>query len=207
MSYVLLFGGSFDPVHNGHLIVARHVAEQLDIGRVVLIPSAVPPHKQDRTLAPAEHRLAMCRLVTDHDPQFEVSDWELSRTGPNYTLNTITHFRTTPGHNTELCWLIGMDSLNELGTWYHAGELVDACTIVTAARPGFEPDEADLRRHFTSAQVEKLCRHIIPGPRIDISSTNIRQRVAAHRSIRYLVPPEVCDYIHAHRLYLSPASD
>jgi nicotinate-nucleotide adenylyltransferase len=199
---ILLFGGSFDPLHNGHLIVSRHIAEQLGLARIVLIPSAAPPHKLDRALTPASHRLAMCRAVAAEDPQFEVSDCEVGRPGPNYTIHTIEHFRTTARGKAEYCWLIGMDSLSELSTWHRADELVDACTIITAARPGFAaPDDAVLAGRFSPQQIARLRRHIAASPRIDISGTDIRARGAAGRSIRYLVPEPVRRYIADHGLY------
>lgn len=199
---ILLFGGSFDPIHNGHLIVSRHMAEQLGLTRVILIPSASPPHKQGVRLAPIADRLAMCRLVAAEDPLFEVSDWEAGRSGPNYTLLTIQHFRALLGPDVELCWLVGMDSLNELDTWYHADELVDACTIVTTARPGStRPESAALSTRFSPPQIEKLLRHVVAGPHIDIASTDIRARVQAGQSIRYLVPEAVRGYIGQHGLY------
>jgi nicotinate-nucleotide adenylyltransferase len=202
MHRVLLFGGSYDPVHNGHLIVSRHVAERLDVERVVLIPSAAPPHKLAQKLSPAADRLAMCRLAVAGDPQFEVSDWELGQTGPNYTLLTIRHFRTVLGPDAEICWLVGMDSLLELGTWYRAGELVEACTIVTAARPGFvRPEWAKLAGPFTAEQRERLDRHIIPGPEIEIASREIRARARVGQSIRYFVPEAVREYIEQRGLY------
>ncbi len=199
---VLLFGGSFDPIHHGHLIIGRHAAEHLGVERVVLVPSASPPHKQSHNLSPAADRLDMCRLAVGDDPQFEVSDWEVGQPGPNYTLLTVQHFRQTCGDATALHWLIGMDSLAELGTWYHAAELVDACTIVTAARPGSEPPSAAfLGRWFSPAQIERLYRHILEGPRIDISARDIRARVRAGRSIRHLVPEPVRQYLLGHGLY------
>lgn len=201
---ILLYGGSFDPIHHGHLIVSRFIAERLRVPRVTLIPSASPPHKQCRVLSPPADRLAMCRLAIADDPQFEVSDWELGQPGPNYTLNTVAHFRAAHGPAVELCWLIGMDSLLELETWYHATELVGACTIVTAARPGYAPPEAArLGRCFSAAQCERLLQQVIESPRIDISGTDIRARVRAGRSIRHLVPEAVRGYIAEHGLYRS----
>lgn len=202
---ILLFGGSFDPLHNGHLIIARHVAEHLGIDRVILIPSASPPHKQDHALSPSGARLQMCRLAVAGDPQFAISDWELGQPAPNYTLLTVRHFRAEYGPDTELCWLIGMDSLNELETWYEAAELVDSCTIVTAARPGSEqPTAAALARCFSRAHVEKLLAHVVDTLHIDIAATDIRARVRTGRSIRYLVPEPVRAYIEDHRLYRVP---
>jgi nicotinate-nucleotide adenylyltransferase len=200
---LLLFGGSFNPVHHGHLIVARYVTEHLGVARTILIPSAAPPHKQDQQLAPAEQRLALCRLAVTDDAQFEVSDWEISQPGPNYTIRTIEHFRSAAGPTTELYWLIGMDSLHELPGWHRAAELVDLCTIVTAARPGFEPPpESLLARRFSAAQIKRLRQHIVEGPHIDIASSDIRARVQAGLSIRYLVPEAVREYVQ--RLYGRP---
>lgn len=203
MSGTLLFGGSFDPIHHGHLIVARSVAEQLGVARVVLIPSARPPHKQHVALAPAGQRLAMCRLAVAGDGLFEVSDWELGQHGLNYTLHTVRHFRGVRGPDEALYWLIGLDSLVDLPTWFRVGELADACTLVTAARPGVPcPDlSAALGAQLTAEQIERIGRHILPTPLIEISATEIRARARAGRSIRYLTPEAVANYIAARGLY------
>lgn len=202
MDRILLFGGSFNPLHNGHLIVGRAVAEHLRVKRVILIPSASPPHKQNQALAPAEARLALCHAVADEDPLFHVDDWELKQAGPNYTLLTIQRFRELHGPDVELFWLIGLDSLHELGTWYKAAELVDACTIVSAARPGFDsPDPEMLARWFSPSQIEKLLQHVVEGPRIDIAATDIRARVRRGQSIRYLVPDVVRHTIESQGIY------
>lgn len=202
---MLLFGGSFDPLHHGHLIVCRHVAETLGLTRVILVPSANPPHKQSRALAPAADRLAMCRAVAAEDPQFEVSDFELHQPGPNYTLYTVEHFCAQAGPGAGLYWLIGLDTLHELGTWHRAAELLDACTIVTAARPGFaRPDRSVYAGRFSAEQLQQLDQHIVEGPRIDIAGTDIRARVVRGLSIRYLVPEVVRRYIEEHGLYRGP---
>ncbi|MEW6250717.1 MAG: nicotinate (nicotinamide) nucleotide adenylyltransferase [Planctomycetota bacterium] len=197
----LLFGGSFDPVHHGHLIVARHVAEHLGVARTILIPSAAPPHKPGRRLGSIADRLAMCRAAVQDDPQFEVSDWEATQSGPNYTITTVRHFREGLGDEVALFWLVGMDSLRELATWYHAPELVELCTIVTAARPGYEPPTAAQLAGFSAAQVRRLLQFIVPSPQIDIAARDIRARVRAGASIRYLVPEAVRAYVQAHGLY------
>jgi len=199
---LLLVGGSFNPVHHGHLIVSRFAAEQLGLVRVTLVPASSPPHKRAVELAPAPDRLAMCRLVAAEDPLFTVSDCEIIRPGPNYTIDTIEHFRRQAAPDTPIYWLIGMDSLHELESWHRAAELVDRCTIVSVSRPGFEPPAPMLLgRRFSQAQVDKLLAHMIEGPRIDISGSEIRARVRAGRSIRYLVPEAVRRYIDQHRLY------
>jgi nicotinate-nucleotide adenylyltransferase len=199
---VLLYGGSFNPVHNAHLIIARAAAEQLSVERTILIPSAAPPHKVGSDLAAPGHRLEMVRLAIADEPAFEVSDIELRREGPSYTLLTVEAFRQRLGPDVSLYWLIGGDTLPELHSWYHVGELVDLCRIVTAARPGFEtPDFSPLFGCLSLGQIQRLREGILSTPRIDISATQIRTRVREGKSIRYLVPESVVEYIDHERLY------
>jgi nicotinate-nucleotide adenylyltransferase len=197
-----LFGGSFDPIHNGHLIIARAIAERVDLERVILLPSKRPPHKQAERLADADHRAEMVKLAIQGEPLFEFSDFDLAREGPSYTIDTVMHFRQRRGAEIELCWIIGADSLSELGTWRRVGELVDACRIITAARPG----STDIQwQHFgtllNEEQIARLKAGVLETPEIDISSTDIRHRLADGRSIRYLVPESTQQYIQEHHLY------
>lgn len=202
MTRILLFGGSFDPLHHGHVIIGRHVAETLGVPRVVLMPSGQPPHKPGRTIASVAERVAMCALVAAEDPFFVVDPWEAEQSGPSYTLNTIRHAQEMYGPEVQLLWLVGLDSLHELHTWYRAQELVAACQIVTALRPGLAPpDERALAGYFGATAAAQLLRHVVPGLQIDISSTQIRTRVAAGRDIRYLVPPAIGAYIRTRGLY------
>jgi nicotinate-nucleotide adenylyltransferase len=199
---ILLFGGSFDPIHHGHLIVSRSAAEQLGVARTVLIPSAQPPHKLHLPLAPARDRLEMCRLAAAGDPLFEVSDWELKQAGPNYSLRTVEHFRQTLPPGTPLYWLIGQDTLAELATWYRVGELAALCTFVTAGRPGHAPpDLQPLAKLVGAAVLEHIQRHILTTPLIEISATDVRERIRRGRSARDLVPPTVERYIAERGLY------
>lgn len=202
MAGVLLYGGSFNPIHHGHLIVCRAVAEQLNVDRVILVPSASPPHKSPRDLAPAADRLAMCRLAVRENPQFEVSDWETLQGGPNYTLLTVRQFRSEFGAGTALYWLIGMDTLRELTTWYHIDELCAECTLVTAGRPGADPpDLSSLQELIGEECVRRLRAHILATPLIEISASNIRARLRKGLSVRYLTPEAVVEYVHSARLY------
>jgi len=204
----LLFGGSFDPVHHGHLIVARAAAEQLGAERVWLVPAACPPHKPHCVLAPGEDRLEMCRLAVAGDPLFEVSDCELARGGLSYTLLTVRQFAKSLAAGTELYWLIGADSLAELASWYHVRELVRECTLVTARRSGATvPDAAALAAIVGTEAAAQLLKYILPTPRIDISATQIRERVRQRRDIRYLVPAAVAGYIAARGLYAACSPD
>lgn len=198
---VLLFGGSFNPIHHGHLIVARSAAEQLCLSRVVLIPCATPPHKPVNGLAAAEHRLEMCRRAVAGDNRFEVDDWETGQPGANYTLLTVQHYRKRMPQ-ARIFWLIGMDSLLELHTWHQVGALADACTLVTAARPGAIPGPLSaLRAQLTDEQIARILAHVLPTPQIEISASRIRERVKLGLDIRYDTPDSVVSYIHDHKLY------
>ncbi len=198
---IVLFGGSFNPIHNGHLIVARAAAERLRVSRVVFVPSPSPPHKTGTGLADAADRLAMVRLAIAGEPLFDCSDIETRRAGPSYTILTVEDYRRTQADR-ELFWLIGADSLADLHSWHRVAELVDACRIVTAARPGFEtPDLSSLERVLRPEHVRRIEADILPTPRIDISATEIRRRVAEGRSIRYLLPEPVADYLVRRGLY------
>jgi nicotinate-nucleotide adenylyltransferase len=191
----LCFGGSFNPVHVGHLLVARAVAEARGFDRVVLVPSAQPPHKPAAAdLASACHRLSMCQAVSHHDPCFEVEPIELGRTGPSYTIDTARELARRGWGR--ISWLIGADMLQILPTWHRASELLQEVDFVIARRPGSEINWDVLPPPF-----QALRSHVVDAPLIDISATAIRQRRAVGRTIRYLVPPEVERYISEHQLY------
>ncbi len=199
---VLLFGGTFDPIHVGHLIVARRVREALDMSRTILIPAAVPPHKMDRPLTAAAHRLAMIRLAVEGEDDFAVDDQELRRDGPSFTFDTVASYRDRLGADAVIRWLVGSDTVCELGTWRSIRELADLCTFVVAARPGFDPQKLDeLSGSLTAEQIDRLRDSVVPAPLIEISSTHIRRRVAEGCSIRYLVPDAVAAYVERHGLY------
>ncbi len=197
-----LYGGSFDPIHFGHLISARSIAEQLGLSRVILIPSARPPHKQGEKVTDPAHRLAMVELAVQGDPTFAVSDIELQRQGPSYTFDTVAQFHERLGPSVALYWIIGADSLPELPGWHRIDELVGSATLVTAARPGSPDVEVSVLAEAVGRDhAEALLANRRRTPEIDISATEIRARVAAGRSIRNLTPEAVVSYIAARRLY------
>ncbi len=179
-----IFGGSFDPIHHGHLILARAAREKLGLDRIVFIPAHQSPHKTEGTPASAEDRLAMIQLAIAGEDGFEVADLELHRPPPSYTLDTLRELKLSHPHD-EFVLFIGADQAAKFETWH-------------------EPDE--IRRR---AQIVVLDRahHDIPGEwpvvrrLVDLSSTDLRARVSAGRSIRYLTPDSVCDYIRAKGLY------
>ena len=198
-----LFGGSFNPIHFGHLIVARALRESLGLHQVCFLPSRRPPHKDVTMLAKPLHRGEMVRLAIEGDEGFTFDDFDLAREGPCYTIETVAHFRE---HfpSAELYWFIGADSLMDLPTWHRASELVSQCSIVTAARSGKIPlDPSELELAFGKEKTTKLLAGVVETPVIDISSTDIRNRVAEGLSIRYLVPEAVRKYVEKHRLYRS----
>ena len=191
----LCFGGSFNPLHMGHLLVSRAVAEAGGYSKVVLIPSATPPHKPEAAdLAGACHRLAMCQIVATCDPLFEVEDIELQRTGPSYTLETVRELKARGWP--EVHWLIGADMVEILPQWHQVSELLREVHFVIAERPGHSIawDRLPAEFHGLRAQVVKT-------PLLEISASDIRRRVREGKRIRYLVSAEVERYIADHKLY------
>jgi nicotinate-nucleotide adenylyltransferase len=192
---ILCLGGSFNPIHHGHLICSRAAAEVAGYQQLALIPSNHPPHKAGE-LAPADaqHRAAMCRLAVVGSNLFTVDDCELHRPGPSYTIDTAKALLDSGW--TTVNWLIGSDSLPALATWHRAEELVELVTFKVMLRPGVTVDWKSLPIPF-----RRLEEQVILTPRIDISATDIRHRLAAGRSIDYLVPPAVAEYIRVNGLY------
>lgn len=195
----LYFGGSFNPIHHGHLICSRAIAEAAGYERIVLIPTGQSPHKPSSTdIAPASDRLEMCRLAVAGDPLFDVSDLEVRRSGPSYSIDTAQELARL--HKAKPHWLIGADMLLYLPNWRRAEDLLREVTFIVMARPGWAIDWQTLPEPFRLLQT-----NVIEAPMIDIRSTDLRRRVAAGRSIEYLTPRPVCDYIRQHGLYREPA--
>jgi len=191
----LCFGGSFNPIHHGHLICARAVAEAAGFGRILLIPSANPPHKaRHGDIASASHRLAMCQIVVAQQPElFAVNDLELRRgQRPSYTLETVIQLKAD-GMD-PVWWLLGADALKLLPTWHKPRQLLAEVNFVVMGRPGTRWPK--LPRPF-----DRLRRSVVRAPLIDISASQIRQRVRQGLSIEFLTPPAVADYIAAQGLY------
>ena len=191
----LCFGGSFNPVHHGHLICARHVAERLRFDLLSFVPSANPPHKATSAdLAAAEHRVRMCRLAVEHVGGCEVNDIETKRAGPSYTIDTARALaRSRAGR---VSWLIGADMLRSLPTWHAPEALLTEVDFVIVARPGWSFDWATLPEPFRALQGK-----VVEAPLIEISATDIRRRVRDGLPIDFLTPAPVVEYIRATGLY------
>ncbi|MEA2628391.1 MAG: nicotinate-nucleotide adenylyltransferase [Chloroflexota bacterium] len=191
-----LLGGTFDPIHVGHLAAAQVAIGCARLDRVIFIPAATPPHRAP-AVAPAEQRLEMCRLATEGDARFEVSDMELKREGPSYTVDTLTELRSRhPGD--ELFLILGWDAARLFPTWRRPVEVRELASVVVVGRPGSAaPREADLSSANLDGDGVVLC--LEPTP--DVSASEIRRAVAAGDSIAGKVPEAVERYITAHRLY------
>jgi nicotinate-nucleotide adenylyltransferase len=196
-----LMGGSFDPVHAGHLIIAQDAAERLELSEVVFIPAAIPPHKQHLQQADIEHRLNMLNLAVESDIRFSISDIEMQRGGVSYTIETVKAFKELQP-NADYVLIIGSDTLIDLHNWYNIDELLDLCDVATLLRPGMASTDTIAQQiQVTDRYKSALMANIIETHLIGISSTEIRMRVAEGLGIRYLVPPEVEMYIFEHGLY------
>jgi len=197
-----LLGGSFNPIHLGHLVLAEEARGRLGLERVLFVPARVSPHKLGKPLAPAEDRLRMVQLAIADNPAFEASDLELRREGPSYSVDTVQQLREQSGGEWDIHFLIGADTLPELSAWHRVGELADLCKLAVFSRPGESLDALDpLRAALRDDQVAALAARRFEIPLIGISSTDIRRRAREGRSIRYLVPEAVRRYLVAKGLY------
>ncbi len=196
-----LFGGSFDPVHSGHLIIAQDALEKLELDEVIFIPAAVPPHKQHIQQASAEHRVSMLKMAVESDLRFSVSDSEVNRGGVSYSFDTVCDFiRELP--DTDLVLIVGSDTLVDLHNWYNIDELLELCEVASFMRPG-ESDLKQIREKIglSDESKERVLANAFESHMFDVSSSEIRMRVAEGLGIRYLVPTEVEMYIYEHGLY------
>ena len=215
-----LFGGTFDPIHFGHLRAALEVKEGFDLDQIVLIPAAVPPHKTDRQVTDAADRLRMAQMAVEGNSVFTVSDIELKRSGPSYSIDTIGHFKTSSPEDTEIYFISGLDAFLEIDTWHSYADLLKQVVFIVIARPIF--DCRDLSSHWKrledflkskiSSKYKRSASSCFEHPEappiytfdvtsLDISSTRIRERIKVGHSIQFLVPQRVEDYIKTRGLY------
>jgi len=204
-SKIVLFGGTFDPVHLGHTTVTRCAAERIDAEKVVFIPARRSPLKSFFPKASDEDRLNMIALAIAHQTGFEVSDYETKKKGPSFTLQTVRKFKEDFGPQAHIYWLAGADVVNELNRWHGILELIDECSLAIMYRAGCDkPDFSKYEDAWGPQRVEKMRSNVIETPLVHISSTEIRKRLAAGENptkMTDVLHPEVAAYIKARGLY------
>ena len=195
-----ILGGTFNPPHLGHLVAAQEAYRELDLDRVLLIPAGIPPHKPIDDEPGPEHRLELCRLAVGDDPRFTVSDLELRRDGPSFTVDTLKTLRTQSPSD-ELFLILGGDIAAGLPRWHEPERVLELATVAIAKRRGTSKAAVqDALAQLTGGERARFFQM----PRIGISSTMVRRRVRAGQPIRYFVPDGVMHYIETHRLYRQP---
>jgi nicotinate-nucleotide adenylyltransferase len=194
-----VLGGTFDPIHNGHIAVAEEVRAELGLDEVIFIPTGQPWLKVDWEVSAAEHRLQMVRLAIADRPGFSASAIEVERPGPSYSVDTISELLRQLGEQSNMFLILGWDSLSQLPMWHRPAKLIELCRLVTVPRPGYSRPDLD----SLNASLPGLSRRVVllDKPRVDISATNIRSRVAQGLPIGRLVPEPVEEYIKQHGLY------
>jgi nicotinate-nucleotide adenylyltransferase len=194
-------GGTFDPVHFGHLVTAEEALVQFNLDRVVFMPTGRPVRKTHSHVSSQEDRYLMTVIATASNPDFEVSRLEIDRPGDTYTVDTMLQLREIHGPRTELFFISGADAVREILTWKDAGRFAELCTFIAATRPGFDTDLGSLESR-EGAAVPRVEAMAVPA--LAISSSDIRDRVSARRPVRYLLPEAVAAYIEKNGLYREP---
>lgn len=189
-------GGTFDPVHYGHLVTAEEALVQFNLDRVVFMPTGMPARKPGRDVTPAEHRYLMTVIATASNPDFTVSRMEVDRPGVTYTVDTMLELRSVHGPDAELFFITGADAVLDIVTWKDSARLADVCTFIAATRPGHDMPDFASQPGAAGLTIEPM-----EVPALAISSTDIRARMAARRPVRYLLPEEVAAYADKNGLY------
>lgn len=198
-----IMGGTFNPIHTGHLILAQQISEKLQLDKVIFVPCFLPPHKETKSVINPCHRLKMTELAISDNPLFEVSDMEITAEKVSYSINMIKNFKDLYP-KAEIYFLIGEDSLFDLHTWFKINDMLKLCTFVTAKR---SPSD-DIKNRFIAKNeffdkktMEKLCHNIVQTNVVTLSSSEIREKIAKKESIKYIVPKDVEKYIKENNLY------
>ncbi len=199
-----VMGGTFDPIHIGHLVTAEEARKQFQLDQVIFMPSGQPPHKEGRRNLDPEDRYLMAVIATASNPHFKVSRMEIDRPGPSYTIDTVRELHRLYGRNTEVYFITGADAILEILTWKEPERILEEATFIAATRPGYDLKrleeslpEAEKKRHATDPRVL-----VMEIPALAISSTDIRDRVGEGRAITYLVPEGVAKFIEKNGFYL-----
>ena len=196
-----VLGGTFDPVHNGHIIVAEETRAQLNLAEVLFVPAGQPYLKEGNLISAAEHRVQMVCLAIAAYPYFKLSTMEIERAGPTYTIDTMAELQAQLGAGDELFFILGWDNLTQLPRWKEPSRLIKMCRLVAVPRPGYPLPDLDSLEAAIPGLSQSLI--VLDKPEVDIDATEIRNRVAQGLSIRHLVPEPVEEYIRQHKLYLN----
>ena len=194
-----IVGGTFDPIHVGHLVIAEEARIKLSLEEVVFIPTGRPWMKQGRVLSEAHHRLSIVRLAVASNPFFRCSSAEVDRPGATYTVDTLEELHRESIGEDEIYFVLGADSAAQFHRWKNPGRILELCTLVVAPRPGFSAPDLGFLEEITPG----ASRHaiLLEGPSLDISGTGIRRRISEGLAVRYQVPEGVERYLHSHGLY------
>jgi len=196
-----IFGGTFNPIHMGHLMIAEFTREKYNLEEVIFVPSSNPPHKK-LGIAAAEHRYKMTELAIADNPYFSISEVELTRKGPSYTIDTIKYFQTLYPKGTEFYFICGTDTILALPTWKYIDELLELCYFIGASRPD-NADAHNVINSFGALGREKI--KLLEVPKLKISATDLRERLQNKETVRYIVPETVINYINTHNFYKKEA--
>ena len=199
-----IMGGTFDPVHFGHLVTAEEALVQFNLDKVVFMPTGRPVRKTHRHVSSAEDRYLMTVIATASNPDFEVSRLEIDRPGNTYTVDTMLQLREIHGPRAELFFISGADAVREILTWKDAAKFAELCTFIAATRPGFEADLTPIETASSGSFTPRV--EAMEVPALAISSSDIRARVASRRPVRYLLPESVAAYIEKNGLYREPVA-
>lgn len=193
-----IFGGSFNPLHQGHLIVAEFAAESINLDQVLFTPVVHPPHRSGSELAPIQHRLAMIEMAIAGNTRFFTSLVDVERPGPHYSVETVQILEQQFA-GSQLYFVMGGDSFKSFPRWHQPEQIVEHCRLAVMRRPSHKPVEPDMHDALMPNLHQRV--DMIEAPPIGISATRVREQLATGRSVRYLVPDNVLDYIHTHNLY------
>ena len=207
MTAVAIFGGTFNPIHCGHLAIAEEVRSRYKLDKIIFVPTFIPPHKDPRELVDARLRTIMIYLATVSNPLFEVSTYEVEKGGTSYSVDTVRHFQQIYGKQIQLHFILGADMLVEIDRWKNIEELFKICRFIAVPRPGFDIQKI-INQYFLSTENFKFATELLENisaadvPMFDISASDIRRRIREWKSIKYLVPEPVEQFIHNQKIYL-----